>query len=634
MDAGASEVRVELDTNAAGVLREIRINDNGTGIPYQSATAGFGTIGGSLKRAAPKSNMSRPIHGKEGKGRLRALSLGRKVTWKTVYAEGSTMHEYGLEIRRDAPTAIRLSDATPQKSTAKTGTTVIVTDPLPKADSLDAAGQSEEAFRAFALYIKLYGGVTLFWNDKPYDVNKLLVGEEKAELSSGAILRVLYWSEQVGVSHLHLCNEAGIALHEIPLGVDARDLNLTACVCSTKASEWKETGQLALSELDSGIALLISTARARLREVIAKKLEDQGEDLVQQWKSEGTYPFSEPEESDRGKDVERTTFNKIALKIAEHHQPLVSGPPESRKLTLSLVRQALESNPSSLMIVLDEVLKLPKEELEEFSRLLKRTKLSALISATRLVVDRLDTIQAFSHIVFDDEWKKKLLERTQLHRLLVHEAWVFGEEFSLLADDEDLEAALQAHLEFLGNDVVTGDVENASSIDDEQKIPDLLFGMRAKRSYDLFEHLVVELKRPKCLLTQKELSQIQDYAFRVASDSRFNTQKVKWRFVLLGTRLDGFVETMVKQTQFPAGCVFQNDRISIWVQTWSDLINEAKSRYEFFREKLAVKASTEAGMENFTNDYPHLMKDRGSSKKKDLAISALKRKRNRSPDAR
>ena len=44
---------------------------------------------------------------------------------------------------------------------------------------------------------------------------------------------------------------------------------------------------------------------------------------------------------------------------------------------------------------------------------------------------------------------------------------------------------------------------------------------KASFALDRRQHLVVELKRPKLTLTQKELGQITNYAVTVARDERF-----------------------------------------------------------------------------------------------------------------
>src|SRR4051812_12389935 len=88
-DADAKDVRVEFDRDASGLLQAVRVRDDGHGIPYDEAPSLFTKLGGSWKRERKRSrHENRLLHGEEGKGRFRALALGRVVDWHvTVPAE-------------------------------------------------------------------------------------------------------------------------------------------------------------------------------------------------------------------------------------------------------------------------------------------------------------------------------------------------------------------------------------------------------------------------------------------------------------------------------------------------------------------------------------------------------------------
>jgi hypothetical protein len=290
-------------------------------------------------------------------------------------------------------------------------------------------------------------------------------------------------------------------------------------------------------------------------------------------------------------------------------------------LTLALIKQALESNPSSLTKILKEVANLSKEDQDALSDLLKRTPFTALIQAGSLVTQRLDTLQAFEHVLFDKDWKKYLLERTQLHRLLVHELWILGEGYTLDNDDEFLTAVLNKHIEKLGRQNLAEELE-VKTIEGIEGIPDLLMSRRFQYSRDAFENLVIELKRPSVNIGQKEIGQIEDYAITVAKDERFNTQKYIWTFVILGNSLNDHAIEKTNQDGLPKGCTYKSKsgNVSVHVKCWADVLTDAKSRYEFFRGKLELEASKEYGMEYIQKRYSHLLTGRGVSKKKDLEI--------------
>src|SRR5262249_25652497 len=77
LDAEATKVSVIFCTNSLDGIEQIVVSDNGHGISYDQAEAIFRQIGGSLKtnrRRSPK--LERPYHGKDGKGRYKAFSIG------------------------------------------------------------------------------------------------------------------------------------------------------------------------------------------------------------------------------------------------------------------------------------------------------------------------------------------------------------------------------------------------------------------------------------------------------------------------------------------------------------------------------------------------------------------------------
>ena len=90
-DADATEVDVLVEKNALDGIDAISITDNGTGIIPGSDSHDFEHLGGSWKAKKQKTRTKgRILHGKNGQGRFRVFSLGRKVVWDTTYqAEGA-----------------------------------------------------------------------------------------------------------------------------------------------------------------------------------------------------------------------------------------------------------------------------------------------------------------------------------------------------------------------------------------------------------------------------------------------------------------------------------------------------------------------------------------------------------------
>src|SRR6185437_9555819 len=90
---------------------------------------------------------------------------------------------------------------------------------------------------------------------------------------------------------------------------------------------------------------------------------------------------------------------------------------------------------------------------KELATLLQETTLSAIITAAKTVADRLKFITALESIVFDPETKNRLKERSQLHKILAENTWIFGEQYNLWASDKDLTRVLEKHRAILAPDV-------------------------------------------------------------------------------------------------------------------------------------------------------------------------------------
>jgi tRNA uridine 5-carbamoylmethylation protein Kti12 len=129
--------------------------------------------------------------------------------------------------------------------------------------------------------------------------------------------------------------------------------------------------------------------------------------------------------------VERKVFDLVAVNVAMTLPDFQEQDQRNKKFQLRILRQAIERSPEELQIILDEVLGLPQQKQEELAKLLKQTTLSQIISASNLVADRLNFLHGLETMLFDKELKETFKERSQLHRILAVNTWVFGEEFAL-----------------------------------------------------------------------------------------------------------------------------------------------------------------------------------------------------------
>jgi Histidine kinase-, DNA gyrase B-, and HSP90-like ATPase len=586
LDADASRVEVRFIEQALGGLEEIRIADNGHGMTHEEASEAFQRLGGSWKQeAAASKNLGRVLHGKSGQGRFRGASMGQSIRWTTVAeSEGGGREKTTIEIQVGNLKRAVVSDA--EGTDEKVGTEVVIAGFVDPPTGLRGETARDYMISHLAPYLQKYRP------DVIYDGAQLDAAEVqehfaeypiKVDGADPARLEVIEWNRPIN-RVLCLCNEAGMTLAEEKVGIQAPGFDFTAYICWPG---FEDHSRLQAPELDEKSAAVLDASRQQLRSHFKDRGEDERRRQVGEWKAEKVYPFDD-EPDTATESASRELFDVVAVTARD---AVNAGETRSKALSLRLLREAIEQNPGSLRRVLDEVLGLSEDDLEELDKLLDQTSLPKLIAASRAITNRLDFLAGLEHLVLDKEVKAKLLERSQLHRILADETWVFGEEFALTADDESLNSVLKAHIHLLGRDELAPaeqlePVEGAG--DRKRAIVDLMLAREIPQSRNRLEHLVVELKRPSVAIGPKELQQVRDYASAVASDDRFDKSEVEWDFFAVSTALAGTVEEDANQAGQPRGLTntYKQGRVRVWAKTWGELIEDARHRHKFVKDRL------------------------------------------------
>ncbi len=594
LDADADNVWVEFEYNDLDGLESIVVTDDGHGIHPATREESFGTLGGSPKLGKDKTPNRRTMHGKQGRGRFRAFALGSLVEWVSRYKDGDVVKEWS--IRGDSSNLRWFPHTKPEViERGAPGTAVIVSNlTVPSPTSLTSEAAQHDLLLDLAPYLRSYPGVTITLDDHVLDPEAVIESEDKYDLAAdvdgvpiSATLVILEWNFSVQ-RRLLFCTPDGFQRHEELASIQAkhaRGSDFTAYVMSDVIAQMSDP-ELDMGEMEPRIRGLAEAARDKLREHFKAKEALKHSALIELWKAEGTYPF-EGEATPIG-HVERQVFDILAVNVNERLPGFESGTRESRWLTFKLLRQALETNPSSLNIILTEVLKLPSVEQDEFAEMLQRATLSGIVKAAKVVTDRIKFLAGLRDILFDPVSKKLLKERYQLQRILVEELWVFGEGYYLGLDDQNLKALLAAHLNILGRQQIAEDVRD---INGDEAIPDLMLYRQFPddRQRGHFDHLVIELKRPSVKGGQEEIGQITRYGVSVQKDSRFDKARTRWKFVLVVNDLDEMGEQLCTQRDRPYGHVHQSANLDVIVKKWSDILQDCQWRHEFYRKKLELE---------------------------------------------
>jgi hypothetical protein len=489
----------------------------------------------------------------------------------------------------------------PELTDDPVGTTVVIDNIDPDAASALLADDATQSLTTLlALYLERYPGVEITFRGNRLDPAALQERRADYELPLGESasrlgpvhLTVIEWNRRVP-RELLLCDEHGLTLAVEKPDIHAPDFHFTAYA---KWAGFREhEGELSVAGLHPELAPVLDAARDRLREHFRTRADEVRASVLEQWKDEQVYPYEQETQSELER-VERDLFDVVAVNVARAVNS--TGDRRAKRFSLSLLRQAIEQSPSSLRRVLREVLELPEEQLRDLDELLDRTSLTSLIALGKVVADRLDFLAGLQELVFEPSTRKAVLERSQLHRILAHEVWLFGDQYTLAVDDQGLDAVLRQHIHLLGREAVAEDLDPVRLEDGSSAIVDLLLAATIPLPTQQHEHLVIELKRPSLSLGHEELTQIQRYALAIANDHRFDNVNVRWNFWLVGTSLTDFVQGLASQPHLPPGVVSQplDGRVTIWAKTWSQIIDDCEHRLKFVQDKLAYSSTHDAGV--------------------------------------
>lgn len=604
-DADADNVTVSIEKNEVKGIDSITVKDNGHGISYDEANATFGSLGGSWKQKQGRTKKEKRIlHGKAGKGRFRAFSLGSNVEWDTTYPVNGKGYNFQIKGSTLNIGTFFLTDRT-TIDPSNTGTLVNITKIEKNFHSLTGDRAEHEITEQFALYLNEYPGLTLIYDNSKIDPSKMIDCKKTYELKPvqsergiqyKAFLTIIEWNTSAERS-LYLCDSEGFTLDRDLPKIQAPGFNFTAYLKSDYIKELDSENQLLLKDMNSVFRNLIDDARNNLRAHFRQRQAELATNMVESWKEENLYPY-EGDPKDIIEETERQVFDICALNINQYLPDFENVEKKNKKLSFALIKQALKENPKSLRKILSNVLELPLDKQDDLANLLEKTTLASLINASKIVTDRLDFLKGIELIIFDPKYKSQLLERSQLHRIIADHTWIFGEEFNLSVDDESLTKVLSKHLKQLDKDRT--ELVPVERLDGSRGIVDLMLSKTIPRpKANENEHLIVELKRPKTKIGFEESNQIKSYAFAVVEDERFKDTNTTWHFIVISNEIKNEVRKEVTQRFRPQGLLYEDPdgKSFVWVKTWGEVIEDAKARLHIFQEKLQYNATTLTGIE-------------------------------------
>lgn len=256
--------------------------------------------------------------------------------------------------------------------------------------------------------------------------------------------------------------------------------------------------------------------------------------------------------------------------------------------------------------------------MEKFRAVLERTTLQSLIKLSSEVTARLEFLDFLHALVYGDG-AKSVKERSQLHKVLEPNCWIFGPAYHLATSDKNFRKVIRRHREEAGLSPVPED--ELKSVVGAADIPDLF--LAAKREYPSVpsnRHLLVELKAPRVSLGWKEYEQANRYAQTVVGSAQFDRTMTSWDVFLVSSDVKGEIDFQRRQKDRPHGCVAEHDNARVWIFSWGEVIDRARAEMQLVREHLNQKSRELSVSEYLQENFPEVVQRARTKKAEPLDV--------------
>lgn len=603
-DAGATRVDVSIELNELGVEDAVVVSDNGRGMSLSTLRERFAVVGVDPEVEGPQR------FGRLGVGRLAVHRIGGTSDWvTTVVGPDGSGSEARFTLDVDRPEQVEVQVASLSDG-AQAGTSIRVENLVDTGRvSLAPARVTAELLNQFCSYLLSTADRKIYVNGEELLVRQL-VREEVVEelpvphdLGGDASIRHLVLTTSATSSRFEgqlLYTAKGRTVHsetpELPispnyLGVAQCDY-LDAIVTANRE---------ALVEFDEGFTQIREAALDRVEAYQEKLRSERSRRFIESARERAYYPYR-ASPTDPVSRASQAIYDVVLERVHEHAN-LERMSKAQQAVVFRLLRRAVENE--DLLEILEEVAGLSDQDLEQFRRVLEKTTLQSIIRLSGEVTGRMDFLRLLHQMVYGEP-ARYLRERTELHRILEPQSWLFGERFHLATSDKSFRSVIAAHREKAG-------LEAATELDDVEglgQIPDLFYA--AEREYGVHhptEHLLVEIKAPSVKVGAKEASQVRRYADVVQKSPQFDQTRVEWHLYVISSDLSQQVDEDRNQAGRQSGVLYQWDNMTVWAFRWSEVIKRSHDELDLVSKHLERK-SAELSVSSFLQEnFPEILQD-------------------------
>lgn len=627
-EAHATEVNIDYFLNVASGIGTLSISDNGEGIVYNSISDTFGAFLTSQKNLLSLKMKSKA---NKGKGRFSFSAFATGAKWITTYKEPDfdDYKTYEIVLENDKKEVLNYTE--PQMSAIKkTGTKVVFNNIFSLTSENMAFEVLEPALlKEFAWFLYLCKGrnLKININGKPIEYEKY-INTEYSEKTLTTIdgnrfeVILIVWEEAIKEKFCCYFFDSKDEVKNIETTSFNRntvEFNHSVFVKSDFFDGQEcldtemESNQISLftDEDDKKVYKELKKFIARfIEKKIGNYMSQKADDAVRQMIEERkTFPeFSDdPYGKMQKQDLEKVTkeIYKLEPKIFYKLKPV------QEKSLLGFLNLLLNSKErENVLTIVEQIVELTPEQRQDFSDMLRKTKLENVIDTIKFIQERYKVIELLKAIVFD--MPQYANERNHIQKIVQQHFWLFGEQFNLVSADERMKNALEKYI-----NILYGGKDTDSTLDEdaeqERRMDIFLCNNReVETSFGttLEENIIVELKAPRVILSKKVLRQIEDYMDFVRKQPSFNSEYRRWKFIAVCKEVDEDVKGRYKtfEDRGKVGLVHEIDNYEVYALTWDDIFKSFELRHapllkrlNYDREKLAEELMNEVKHEDGRN---------------------------------
>jgi len=598
IDAKASNIHIDFTKDQLGAIQEIKITDDGEGIPFDNFEEYFLQYQKSWKREAEGD-----FHGKNGEGRFKLLAISRNIEWKTIFNTGSEKKEFSIKINKNNPKNFEYSN--PKITQEQFGTRVILTKLENKAKQLNSDATFYDLIAIFALQLKKRNDLKIFLDGKELTPDTFILDESSGVLefknendSFNINYTFIAWTKEFKFNdnkHTYFYDEKDTYITEKPSGIQG---NFVKHSVFLKSDYFKSFDGLN-EELQNKVGRIRDLYRKELFKFLVQIRQKQTKDIYSDFTTKTYYPFQSKDTSQSlEENALREIYDLCAFKLLEEDQKLLSSKEHSIKLLFKLLKKVVEKE-ENVGKIISEVLELDETTSSKFVNLLDSTPLPSIITHLDEVVRKLTFLDVLEELVHDEKYKKKLKERSQLHKIIEKETWIFGNEFEnkVGTSDKGFSEVIKQHmkineLEEKERNQIIADF-NTDKKEDHLKrlIPDLYLWHDYKLNGNTeVKNLIVELKAPKVKIGREEYRQIDDQRMALQQNTRYKVENSnKWVFYVISSEIDKNIIEHELSGENKDIAYNKDPNFIVYCKTWDELIRKAKLSLNKQKEELQIQ---------------------------------------------